>query len=66
MSYHSGSNVELDVYVEELKLAFEFQGGQHYKPIYGMNRYFQEQKIRDVEKLRACKKVHSRGATYIV
>jgi len=57
MIYSSGYNMELDVYVEDLKLAFEYQGEQHYRPIYGMGTDFEQQQRRDQEKRVACKQV---------
>ena len=50
--------MELDVYIEALKLAFEYQGEQHYKPIYWTGRDFKEQQRSDIEKRAACKQVH--------
>ena len=49
--------MELDVYPELLKLAFEYQGEQHYRPIIGMGGNFEQQQRRDEEKRRACKQV---------
>lgn len=49
--------VELDVFIEDLKLAFEYQGEQHYKPVYWTERDFEQQLIRDEEKKSACKQV---------
>lgn len=31
--------LELDIYIEELKIAFEINGITHYKPIYGKEKY---------------------------
>ena len=49
--------MELDVYIEDLKLAFEYQGQQHYTPIYAFGTNLYEQQSRDEEKRRACKQV---------
>ena len=49
--------MELDVYTEALKLAFEYQGEQHFKPVYWSGTDFATQVIRDEEKRRACKRV---------
>ena len=49
--------MELDVYVEDLKLAFEYQGEQHYRPVHGMGVDFETQKTRDKEKKQACEQV---------
>ena len=57
MVYSSGLKMELDVYIEDLKLAFEYQGEQHYKPIYCTGRNFEQQQRRDAEKHKACKQV---------
>ena len=57
MFYSSGHLMELDVFIEDLKLAFEYQGAQHYRPIYGLITNFDEQQRRDEEKIRACKQV---------
>jgi hypothetical protein len=49
--------LELDGYCESLKLAFEYQGEQHYKPIGNQTtKDFENQQIRDKEKKRLCKK----------
>ena len=54
----TGCNLELDIYNEELKLAFEYNGEQHYK----FNKYFHEsedafekQQERDKLKGQLCK-----------
>ena len=57
MEHSSGLPMELDVYVEKLKLAFEYQGKQHYTPVYWMGRDFAAQKRRDKEKQEACEAV---------
>ncbi|MBK7363074.1 MAG: hypothetical protein IPJ01_12325 [Micavibrio sp.] len=52
----SGYKLELDGYSEELKIAFEYQGEQHYNPVkfYGINENrFNEQVVRD--KIKNCK-----------
>ena len=49
--------LELDGFCESLKLAFEYQGEQHYKPIGNQTiKDFEDQQIRDKEKKRLCKK----------
>ena len=58
MVHSSGKQMELDVYIEKLKLAIEYQGEQHYSPIHWVSD-FAAQKQRDKEKLEACKKVQS-------
>src|SRR5688572_26691703 len=57
MIHSSGHLMELDVFVEDLKLAFEYQGEQHYKPVYHMGGDFETQKTIDKEKREACKQV---------
>ena len=49
--------MELDVYIEELKLASEYQGEQHYKALYVIGADFETLRIRDEEKRRASKQV---------
>jgi hypothetical protein len=48
----------LDVYVPSIKVAFEYQGEQHFKPIkyFGGQNAFQETKNRDERKATACAK----------
>ena len=48
----------LDVYVPSLKVAFEYQGLQHFKPIdhFGGEAKFKELQERDARKLQLCKK----------
>jgi len=63
--HSSGHKMELDIYTEPLKLAIEYQGQQHYKPIPHLPRKFEEQQTRDEEKKRACKQVLNRSPTII-
>jgi hypothetical protein len=46
--------MELDFYFEDLKLAVEFQGGQHFTPVHGYRNLF-DQRRRDTAKKRICK-----------
>lgn len=48
--------MELDVYLPELQLAFEYHGEQHYKPVYWTSD-FAAQKKRDQDKVKECEKV---------
>lgn len=57
MTHSSGSQIELDVYIEELKLALEYQGQQHYRAAYWTGTDFEAQRTRDEEKRRACELV---------
>jgi protein-arginine kinase activator protein McsA len=54
----TGYKLELDCYNEELGLAFELQGGQHYKPIkcWGGEKEFVRTIRRDVHKRTECSK----------
>lgn len=56
--HSSGQLMELDVYVEDFKLAFEYQGEQHYIQSNWMNKDFSQRKIIDNEKKIACKQVN--------
>jgi len=56
MRFPSGKGIELDVFVNDIHLALEYQGEQHYRNIYP----FGELKViseRDKHKREACKKV---------
>jgi hypothetical protein len=51
---NSNKRMQLDIYVEELKLCFEYQGRQHYMD--GTNFHgYQQQVMRDFEKKSSCK-----------
>lgn len=55
----TGHNLELDLYNEELKLAIEYSGAQHYKyiPFFHKNyETFMNQKYRDEIKRMLCQK----------
>lgn len=51
------NRLEMDVYIEELKLGIEYQGIQHYKPIkhWGGEEALQRVKDRDKLKAKLCK-----------
>lgn len=54
----TGSNMEIDLYNDELKLGIEFNGRQHYEfvPHFHKNKQsFQDQILRDALKERKCK-----------
>ena len=54
----TGSNLELDLYNDEMKLAVEFNGRQHYEFIPFFHRTkeaFQNQRYRDLMKLNMCR-----------
>lgn len=54
----TGKFVQLDVHIPELQLAFEYQGEQHYKPMYWVESLSILQK-RDNEKRESCIKVET-------
>lgn len=47
-------NSELDIWIPELDIAFEIHGIFHYKPIYGIDKYFRVL-MNDVDKSIRCK-----------
>lgn len=51
------NRLEMDVYIEELKIGIEYQGIQHYKPVkhWGGDEALQRVKERDRMKLKLCK-----------
>jgi len=60
LKYNKGSNLELDMYCEELKLAFEYDGEQHRKYVkcfHKTEQKFIEQQERDVWKDAKCKEL---------
>jgi len=53
----SGHKMELDVYIETLALGFEYQGEQHFKPVYWTGIDFESRRNKDEEKRRLCRQV---------
>lgn len=53
ISSYTNRTLELDMYNKELRLAFEYNGIQHYEPIYGQKR-FNVSKRNDEEKNKLC------------
>lgn len=49
--------MELDAFIESLKLAVEYQGEQHFRAIHWTGMDFETQWIRDEEKRRMCEQV---------
>src|SRR5689334_21113318 len=64
MFHSSGRSMELDVYIESLKLATEYQGEQHYQNIFAARSELSTQQAIDKEKREACKQVQ-RAASLI-
>lgn len=63
---HSSNHwMQLDVYIEDLQLALEYQGEQHYYASYWAGEHFEQQRSRDKEKRTACKQVFRIG-TYLI
>lgn len=57
----NGYNMELDGYNNDLKLAFEYQGAQHYgfnTRFHRSEKDYNDQVIRDTEKRELCKKAN--------
>ncbi len=48
--------LELDIYIEEIKVAIEYQGIQHFQPVkhWGGEEAFQKLKVRDKKKKKLC------------
>lgn len=59
----TGKTLELDGYCEELKIAFEYQGNQHYSNDTQFGGDFEKQSQRDLLKAKLCKE---NGVTLIV
>ena len=53
---NSGKKIEIDIFLPELKIGFEYQGEQHYKPIpiFGGKKGFEKTLRRDKEKMSLC------------
>jgi hypothetical protein len=51
--FHQLSNANMDIFIFDMNLAFEYQGEQHFQPIYFGN--FNRQLERDEEKKKLCK-----------
>ncbi|KAB2190938.1 hypothetical protein F9B44_17815, partial [Staphylococcus epidermidis] len=48
--------LEIDIYVPELKIGFEYNGVQHYKPVehWGGEESLKKQQVRDKRKRQLC------------
>lgn len=48
--------LEIDIYIPELKLGFEYNGIQHYKPVehWGGEKSLKKQQMRDKRKQQLC------------
>lgn len=53
--------MQLDIWIPALKVAFEYQGEQHYKPVHWMGKDLAQQQTRDEEKKRARTQVKKRA-----
>lgn len=56
LRFNTEREIELDVCVPTVELAFEYQGLHHYKPIHWTSEFAQMKRL-DEEKSAACKKV---------
>ncbi len=61
LRFKSGHKMELDLFIPNLNLAFEYQGEQHYYDVYAMGPQWQYS-MRDEEKRHSC---HQKGITLI-
>ena len=62
MSHHRPewlNGLEFDIYIPDIKTAFEYQGIQHYRPVkaWGGEKAFEEVKHRDARKVLMCKQL---------
>lgn len=55
MKHSSSHSLELDVYIKALQLGLEYQGEQHYYPMYWSAGNWENQMNRDNEKKMICK-----------
>jgi len=53
--FKSGQNIQFDVFLEQEKLAFEYQGEQHFRDIYALGSPQWKYVERDEEKRVECK-----------
>eukprot|EP01114_Cavostelium_apophysatum_P021826 TRINITY_DN7718_c0_g1_i1.p1 TRINITY_DN7718_c0_g1~~TRINITY_DN7718_c0_g1_i1.p1 ORF type:complete len:570 (+),score=80.59 TRINITY_DN7718_c0_g1_i1:26-1735(+) len=54
LNHSSNRPMELDVFIPSLKLAFEYQGQQHFEDLNYVFDQVKDQKLRDSEKRQAC------------
>jgi hypothetical protein len=53
----AGRPLELDIYISDLSLAFEYQGRQHFENVHLLSEH-KHHEMRDIEKREACKRVN--------